>query len=197
MSDEIQRIIARSQALSAEERWDENEELMRDAVTRYPDSPDICIRAAVAQSEKRPDEARRLAHHAAALAPRDAGLLTRCASLLVALKDFQAADRYARAAHAVAPNDFPLSAELAFILGRIAWAHDEDDRAEGLFASAFEVEPDGPRYGAWLARFYAARGDFGRALEVIDEALAHLPGDAALLSLRVDVAEDLEASEPE
>lgn len=170
-----------------EERWGENEALVRDAVARYPNSAELSIRAAVAQIESRPDRARELAHRAVSLEPKNPALLTRCASFFTATRDFQDAERYAKAAYDLAPPAFEFVAELAYVFGRVAWERGEDDRAERLLELAFRTEPEGFRYGAWLARFYASNERFEDALVILDQTLEHCPGDQGVIGLRREI----------
>ena len=189
---EVERVIERSKALLDAERHEENEALMRAAVERYPEDADLAIFAAIAALARDPEGAKTRVRRAAALAPEDPGVLTRCASLMVSLDEFDDAENYAHRAFRSAPEDFVLMTDLVYLLGRVAFARGDHARAEKLLTVAFEEEPNAIGHGAWLAQLRRAMGKPTDALEVIDLALGHRPSDQALHSLRNDILEELD-----
>ncbi len=91
---------------------------------------------------------------------------------------------FSRAAR-IADDDFVLAGDLVYLGGQLAFAHGDEERAKELFELAFDDQPEVPGRGFALAGLLDHRGEFGRALEVAEEALRHRPGDKPLEDLRV------------
>jgi Tfp pilus assembly protein PilF len=103
--------------------------------------------------------------------------------------DVTAAAEYFGEAARKAPPNFEHGLELAHLLGRLAAAHDDDERAEEALEIAFEGEPENARFALSLAEFHARRGRPNRAYDVATEGLVRNPDDERLGALHAQLGE--------
>ncbi len=193
-SDELERILAESSELARAGRDEDNEALLRSAVSRFPPDAELALRTGTALIGRSPDEAKQMLRRAVSLAPDDPWKLTRCAHLMFHLGELDEARIYTKRASLHAPADFEYGAALIHLAGKLAAAKGNDELAEKLLSLAFKGDPGFGSHGRVLAEFYARHGRFVEALDVISESLSHRPGDEALEELRrrilADVAEE-------
>lgn len=187
--EQIQQLLEKSSALAREGLHKENESLLREALQRFPNEPELCIRTALAIIEDSPEEAKELIRRTVTITPDDPWNLTRCASVMFYLEEFEQARSYVRRASENAPEDFEFAAGLAHLGGRLAAQQGNDAFAEELLIAAFEEEPESVPHGRVLAEFLAARGRLVEALEILSEAQHHLPDDESLKGLRAELLE--------
>jgi len=192
---ELERIYSRSEALLDEQCYDENQALLREAIVRFPDVAELCLRTAASYLGSAEEEAKRLVRHAAELEPSDPWLLARGATLMLDLLDFESAEQYAREAKAFAPEDFVFASDITHILGRVAYHRENYGEAQTLLTAAYEKDPHIPEHGAWLAQFHYQQGDPIKALEILSDALRHCPDNALLKEVRSDVLEYVQLDE--
>lgn len=190
-SPELHEILKQSEALEQYGRDQENAALLIDAIRRFPDDVELCVRTSLALLPTSPQECKRLLQRATDLAPDDPKTFTRCASQMFYLAEYDTAREYVRSAGRLAPNDFPLRAELLHLMGRLAAEKGDDSLAEQALVAAFDEAPAGAGHGRVLAEFYARRSRVPEALEVADEAVLHLPDDENLHATRERIAEQL------
>lgn len=124
-----------------------------------------------------------------ALSTRDPERLLRVAEGLFSRGDLEASGAFFAEAARQAPAAFEHGIALAYLLGRLAAANDDDTRAQEAFEVAFEGQPENADYAYSLGEFHARRGRMNRAFDVVDEALEHNPGDERLLGLRADLVQ--------
>jgi len=190
---EVEDILARADALDDEGFEQESADLLRDAVRRFPDEPEILLKAAIFVYDSAPDEARGLLRATARLAEHDPNMLTRCAASLVSQRAFDDAEEVIKAAAALAPDgDFELEWALINTTGRLAGQLGNYEPAEEYLLAAFEAEPETPQFGEDLARLYEYLDRSDEAVEVLDEALRHNPEDEYLARARREVIESSE-----
>ena len=136
-------VLARSSALVADGRFDENLELLRRAAEDHRDDVDVVLRAAAAEQDADHARAAQLLERAVSLAPEDAGVLTRAGFGALALGDLDRALGWAERAGRLTVDDpdFPLAFDLGHLGGRIFVARGRDDLAERLLEIAFEELP--------------------------------------------------------
>jgi len=185
MTGELRETLARSIELTRAGRHEEHLVLMRAALARYPGELEVVIRAAGAYVVDAPEEAAELAREAVKLAPEDPATLTRAASVMFYLGRLEEARELLIRAVARADEDFVLAFDLAYLSGQLALAGGDEDKAEELLQLAFDNQPETPGHGFALAGLLDHRGEYERALEVVEEALRHRPGDQFLEELRV------------
>ena len=165
--------------------------LLREAVESFPEDADARIR--LAATIDLPAEAVEQLQVAARLAPDDPLLLTRCASHLYDLEAYDDAEHCARRALDLLPDDigeFQYLAQLVHISGRLSDRKGDSATAEKALTAAFGSDPEMPGHGAQLAAFLWRQGNVDKALEVIDEARVHLPGDRGLVRLLARIEGD-------
>jgi tetratricopeptide (TPR) repeat protein len=118
----------------------------------------------------------------------DPEVLTRAASTLLSLGEFELAQEYVtRAGSLVQLSRFALGAELVHLAGCLAVEQGDYDRARQLLTAAFEVGPaerGHARYAKVLARFLATQGDADEARAVVERAFADHPDDTELIAMR-------------
>jgi tetratricopeptide (TPR) repeat protein len=189
VGDELESIYRRSDALVAEQLYEDEAALLRAALDRHPDDPELCLRMgrSLVATGDRLDEAKDLIVRAAALSSQDPWRLARCAGLLADMTEFDEASRIALLARAEAPADFVFDADLDHVLGRVAFDRGDLAEAERLLTMAFEREPSLAGHGWWLAQFNYVEQRPHRAMEVLAKALRHRPDDQALKDLRDEV----------
>ncbi len=181
---QVEDILERVTDAVRRNRYDEADALLRDAVDRYPNDPEVRLRWGVAQADVDTDEAKLHLRRAAELAPADAGTQFRVASPLFRLGEVEEALACAKRARDCMDEDFPLLPNLVNLVGRIASAKGQPELAEEALRFAFEVEPELPWHAGDLARVLISRGRKSDAAAVIDIGLRHSPEDPKLLRLR-------------
>jgi|GEM_PF-3237156 len=124
-----------------------------------------------------------------ALQTRDPLDLLRASEALFERGELTAAAEYFGEAARRAPEDSAHGLVYAHQLGRLAAAHDDDERAQEALEIAFEGEPENARYALSLAEFHAQRGRLNRAYDVAAAALVHNPEDERLRTLHADLGQ--------
>ena len=186
--DEVEEVLARARDVGRAGRHAESVELLRRAVARFPDHPELLVRVAVAVARTAPAESQEYARRAVRVAPDDPAVLFRCASLMFSHGRFDESRRYAKRARAFADQDFPLLVDLIHLAGKLAAQKGNHADAEKALRIAFEEDPSGIGHGRELAEFYFRRGRLEEAAAVAEEALCHQPDDAALRELALSIA---------
>jgi tetratricopeptide (TPR) repeat protein len=159
---EVREISERSRRLVAADRLDENAELLREAVGRFPGDAQVhLLGAAATRAVGSHEEADRLTRRAGELAWDDPYRLTWAASQMLDLGDVDEAQRWTRRVQDLAPDDFDWAADLAHLVGRLALARGREDYAEQMFRAAFELDPDTPAHGRRLAELLERRRSSG------------------------------------
>lgn len=167
--------------------------LMRAAVTRFPDDPEVCLRAALVVLETDPESSRLWARTAAENVPGDPGMQFRAATALFNAGDLHEAWAAATKAARVGGEDFPLLPELLHLMGRItADGNGDPAYAETAMREAFEAAPEVLDHGAYLAAFLAERGRVRSATEVVRTALVHHPENSYLHELQAFLCRQLD-----
>jgi Flp pilus assembly protein TadD len=180
----LNAVLAQVRGLSREGRTRERERVLREALGHFPDSAEVPLQLAAVYLEDRHEEARRLLSVAVDLAPDDPAVLTRVGSMLLVLDDVETARNYAKRAVAAAPPDFELAADLAHLVGRLAWLKGNYGLAEEALGAAFDDDPRAVGHGRALSEFLASQGRVEEAQSIVERALEHRPSDEALLGLR-------------
>jgi tetratricopeptide (TPR) repeat protein len=180
-------IIRQGDQLYDQGRLDEREALLRQAMTRFADDPEICLRAALAVRRSDDYLARSWARHAAELAPDDPATLFRAARILFDSGDFDPSMALAQeafkfmAAQEEAGNPFPLAGDLIHLFGRLLIETGGDQTAaEDLLRTAYEVDPDEPDHARQLTLFLLDRGRTDDATSFVRAALRDRPDDPLL-----------------
>jgi Flp pilus assembly protein TadD len=158
-SPQVKEVAARSRELVAADRFEENAELLRDAVKRFPEEAEVyLLAAAAARSVGSDEEGERLTRRAGELAWDDPHRLTWAASQMLDIGDLDEAQAWIRRVHELAPDDFEMAADLAHVVGRLAWARGREDEAEKLLRTAYELDPDTPAHGQVLEELLERTG---------------------------------------
>ncbi|MDP8942548.1 MAG: hypothetical protein M3N16_00250 [Actinomycetota bacterium] len=178
----LQGVFDQSNALIREERYAENERLLRSTLSRFPNDPELNLRLGSALLTRPPD-AKRYIKRAIELSPFDPRLLTVAASHMFFLGEYDTASEYVRRASKVVPDGFPLAADLVHLIGKLAMQKGNDAVAERYLVLAFEEEPETSGHGQALAEFYASQGRSTEALRVARTAVRLRPDDESLLQL--------------
>lgn len=95
----------------------------------------------------------------------------------------------------LADLDFQLADSFAHLIGKLAIESGRPDVAEQFLRLAFGKDPAMSGFGRVLAAFLAQEGRSGEALEVVTEALRHLPDDPGLIGLQADLLEKEDRSD--
>jgi predicted Zn-dependent protease len=180
---EVQEVLVRARALRSEGLDEESERVLRAALSRFPDDPEIHLETAVAILVSAPGEAAELIRRAIQLAPDDPWKLTRSASLMIGLAEYDDARAFVKRALKLRPTDFEYAANLLHLIGVLAWQKGNDELAQSSLETAFEDEPQTPAHGRVLAEFYASQGRPVDALRVLAEARRHRPDEPSLKQL--------------
>ena len=189
--EEIQRIVAKSRALTAEGLDEQDEALLRKAVSRFPNDSELCLRTAVVLIGSAPEESEELVRRAIRLAPEDPVKLFRAALAMFSLGAFDEVHEFLVRAMAVAPDDFQYDVDVLHLAGRLAAQTGQDELAEEALSTAFEEAPQWIGHGEELAEFLARRGRPVDALRVVSEALRHRPDEDDLRELRREILAQL------
>jgi tetratricopeptide (TPR) repeat protein len=196
-SPHVKEVAARSRELVAADRLGENAELLREAVSRFPDDAELHLLAsAAARAVDSHEEAERLTRRGGELAWDDPHRLTWAASQILDQGDVDLAQRWVGRVYELAPDDFEFAAELTHLVGRLALARGREDDAEKALRMAFDLDPDTRAHGRVLADLLEQRGRLDEAVEIRADALrrtlrALRAGDANVY----DVREALQAAE--
>lgn len=196
VGDDPAAVLARSDQLHAEDKREDNARLLSEAARRFPEHADIQLRAAAWLFDTSPSEARLCIRRVDAAAPSDPNLLTQCGSLSFDLGDYGAAKEYAERVRDIGDLDFQLAGSLAHLIGKLAIEAGRPDMAEQALRLAFGKDPEMAGFGRVLAAFLAQEGRPGEALEVVAEALRHLPDDPGLIALQAELLVEEDRSEP-
>ena len=159
-----------AQLLLTERRDAELLEFSESAVKQFPHDAELRMIYATALMKHRPKEAPAQIEASIGLEPDHPWRLFRAASLSFFLGDFDASRAYLERAYRVGSDIPTLLRELIHLGGRLAAVAGDDELAEELLRSAFELEPQDLVFGRDLARFLAERGRIDEALIVIDRA---------------------------
>lgn len=151
--------------------------MLERAVTDYPDDPEIRLLYGTILVMFRPDDAPWELATAIKLDPNHPGRLTRAASMLFRLGQVDAAQSYVARASQLAPQDFPLAADLLNLGGKIAALREEDDLADESLRSAVHLAPQRPEFALDLAQFLAEHDRRVEAAEVAKRTLASMAPD--------------------
>jgi hypothetical protein len=132
--EDVAQILRRFRGLCSDGMYSESVQLIRDALVRYPDNADLCIRGATTfLPDDRNDpvaatESRELAHRAVALAPRRPRILLQAAAVMCDLHEYVDARRIVdRAARQLSDGD-PLHVDLVHV-DRLVIAGECQDRS--------------------------------------------------------------------
>lgn len=196
-SPHVKEVAARSRELVAEDRLDENAELLREAVRRFPDDAELHLLAgAAARAVGSHDEGERLTRRGGELAWDDPHRLTWAASQILDHGDVDQAQAWIRRVYELAPDDFDWAADLTHLVGRLALARGREDEAERMFRMAYELDPDTPSHGRLLAELLEQTGRLDEAVEIRGDALRRtLRGLRAGQANVYDVREALQGAE--
>lgn len=196
-NQQIEELLRESRALSREGLDEQNEILLRKALSHFPDHPELLVQTAAAISRTAPDEAKGHLRRAVQLSPDEPGILFCSASLMFSLGEISESRDYAHRARARAGADFPLLVDLIHLAGKLADQKGNYEDAEKALTIAFDEEPCTLGHGRVLAEFYVRRGRLVEALDVVSRAQHHLPEDEALRELRDHVMRELNGHERE
>lgn len=177
---DLEQVLERSRELARTDRHPENLALLREVIEKYPDEPEVALRAAAAYYGEDNDETERLTRHAVTLSPEDPTVLTRAASMMLELGRTDEALELSGQARNYADQDFPLLADLVHIVGRAALVRGEYEKAEPPLRVAFDNQPESFGHGQFLAMVLESQGRYEEALEVVEESLRHWPDDPKL-----------------
>jgi tetratricopeptide (TPR) repeat protein len=184
-SREREEYLEESKRLIDAGLWDEAGDLISQALGRYPDDPEFCLRYAAAITESSPDEAVEYVRLAVKFANRDPAKLTRAGLLFYGHGKIEEAGKCARDVVSRVDESFPLAGDLFYLIGVLALARGSDAGATRYLRLAFDVDPAGHDHAYQFAAFLAGNGDIKQALDVISRALEHgSPDEKGLLELR-------------
>jgi tetratricopeptide (TPR) repeat protein len=163
---------------------------MQQALARFPDDPEFCLRYATVIFEEMPAESVEYARRAVTSSEADPALLTRAGLLLYRHGQIEDAGRCARwvASHEVDEN-FPLIADFFYLIGLLAIERSRLDVAEEYLRLAFKAEPEGEDRAYRLAVLLADQGRLSEASDVVARGLEQgTPDREQLLQLRDQIA---------
>jgi tetratricopeptide (TPR) repeat protein len=180
-SPHVKEVAARSRELVAADRLGENAELLREAVSRFPDDAELHLMAGAAtRAVGSHEEAERLSRRGGELAWDDPHRLTWAASQILDQGNVDEAQRWVGRVYELAPDDFEFAAELTHLVGRLALARGREDDAEKALRMAFELDSDTRAHGRVLAALLQRLGRMDEALEVLERAVRARPDDEQL-----------------
>jgi tetratricopeptide (TPR) repeat protein len=190
MSPHAREVADRSRELVAADRLGENAELLREAVSRFPDDAELhLLAAAAARAVGSDEEAEGLTRRAGRLAWDDPHRLTWAASQILDAGDVEEAQRWAARVYELAPDDFEMAADLTHLVGRLALAQGRAQEGEEMLRTAFELDPDTRAHGRVLAELLEESGRGDEAAEIRADALrrtlrALREGEASVYDVR-------------
>jgi len=179
----LQRLLDRARALGAEGHGEEAEALLRAALKRHPHNAELRLTLAIEVFASAPAESRRQLEQAAELAHDDPPTLFRVASALRDVDEQQAARAVERLLELTDEN-FIFFPELMHLRGLLARDAGDDERAEPLLREAFDQAPETRNHGRWLAGLLIDHERYSEALDTVQAALEHRPGDEDLIEMR-------------
>jgi tetratricopeptide (TPR) repeat protein len=187
-SPQVRQVAEQSRELVAADRLDENAELLRDAVRRFPEEAEVHLLAAAAvRAVGSDEEGERLTRRAGELAWDDPHRLTWAASQMLDIGDLDTAQAWILRIHEVVPDDFEMAADLARVVGRLARGRGQEEEAEKLLGMADELDADlaGARLRSALQALQGGEGsvqDVRRALHASEVCIPHsgAPGDTEI-----------------
>jgi Flp pilus assembly protein TadD len=151
--------LERARRLDDEGRVDASREVLRDAVDRFPDDPDVALGYGAALWVDDPATAEVHVRRAVALAPEDPATLARAAQLLLFHEDLDMVRDLVERAGRAAPPDWVLAAQMHHMRGIVAWREGDYETAERELRAAFEAEPDFMTHGRDLAALLRLRAE--------------------------------------
>lgn len=163
-------------------------EFLKEAVQRFPESPEIQLLYATVLLVFNPDEVAAEVSKAVELGPDDPVILVRAGHLLLSRGDRKAARSCAARANELVQPGFVLMSGLAHLNGLLAALAGQDDVAEQNLRAAVTSEPDNEPWARHLAVFLAERGRPQEGAEVLDEALKHVEKKDELERMRARMA---------
>jgi tetratricopeptide (TPR) repeat protein len=169
-------------SLVEDDRQSDAFELLDAAMHVYPDDPRLVLAMGVGWMATWPEEAVALIHRALDLGRDEPAIKVECAWLLYRLGDTDGMRNAVKDIDpdAVAASDPVSTARFINLGGQIEWDNGDLERAELNFRRAYSIVPEAIGHGECLARVLAEQGKAAEALEVVRDALQHLPGDPAL-----------------
>lgn len=187
--EDLHLLLERAFALGKAGRDAESEALLQTAVDRFPDDAEARLRLGSTIGDERPTEAVGHYRAAASLAPHDPLKLTRCATHMYSLGEFEDARDYVVRVHSLVadPREFEYLPQLFHVFGRLAERGGATAEAEEALSLAFELDPEMYGHAEVLAAFLADRERFTEALEILSKGLEHRPGDEPLMRMRADI----------
>ena len=84
----------------------------------------------------------------------------------------------------IVDEDFIFITDMLHLAGLIAREAGNDERAEQALRAAFEEAPESRGHGRWLAGLLVDHERYDEALDVVQVALEHRPGDVDLIGMR-------------
>lgn len=177
-------VVERARDLLRSGRDQESFELLSEAIERHPADPEIRLLYATALVGVRPDDAPWEIASAIQLDLDDPWRLTRAASLMFGLGEFESARAYASRAADLAPAGFAFEAELANLGGKLAAMQGQLELAEEALRAAVAAEPDEASFVGDLASFLADHGHRAEALALLDDAAGIVADSRKLDRLR-------------
>jgi tetratricopeptide (TPR) repeat protein len=158
-SPQVKEVADRSRELVAADRLDENAELLREAVGRFPDDAEVYLLAAAAvRAVGSHEEGERLTRRGGELAWDDPHRLTWAASQMLDIGEVDEAQAWIRRIYEIVPDDFEMAADLAHVVGRLAWARGREEEAEQMLRTAYDLDPDTPAHGQVLEELLERTG---------------------------------------
>ncbi len=149
---------------------EKREQIYRDGLEEFRDSPDLMNRFAnfLYDVREKYDKAERLYRRALELAPDDAAINCNLANLLTNVRrNYDEAERLYRRALELAPDNAAIMDYLATLLYNVRKNYDE---AEALYRRAIELEPDNAYTMTNVASFNLARGMISEAKKIAGRA---------------------------
>lgn len=189
-SPHVKEVADRSRELVAADRLGENAELLREAVSRFPDDAELHLLAGAAERAVGSHrEGERLTRRAGELAWDDPHRLTWAASQILDAGEVDEAQAWVVRVYELAPDDFEFAAELTHLVGRLALARGREDDAEKALRIAFELDPDTPAHGRRRAELLEQTGRLEEAVEIRADGLrrtvrALRAGEASVYDVR-------------
>jgi tetratricopeptide (TPR) repeat protein len=180
----VRRAIERARELGDQGRDDEAARVLREAVAEHPDNAELRLLLAIELTEAAPEESVRELERAAELADDDPETLFRVASALRGMGAIKPSAAALRRVTEQTDEHFVFAADMAHLGGLLARDVGDDARAEPLLRAAFEAEPEMRGHGRWLAGLLIDHERYDEALDVVQAALEHRPGDEDLIGLR-------------
>jgi tetratricopeptide (TPR) repeat protein len=192
----LRRLIKRAQALGEEGHADHAIRLLRGALERDRESAELRLALGIELMEDSAEEESVLhLERAAVLSQNDPAMLFRVASALQGAGAFKHAVRAAQRVYELTEKDFSnfvFAVDLQHLAGLLAREAGDHESAELALRAAFEAEPNTLNHGRWLAGLLIDQDRFDEALDVVQVALEHRPGDENLIEMRDWLEDELE-----